>query len=134
VRFIEAKVEEPLKVRKPQLVFANSMSDVCHPNMKPEWVEAIMEIIMATPRHFYLMLTKRPNAINRHLLTSYLILSEFAGEPLPSLAIGTSIEHEKFLWRGYRLIEQWPGSCFLSVEPPSIAPQSKVISTCRPGP
>jgi protein gp37 len=43
--------------------------------------------------------------------------SDFAGAPLPNLAIGTSIEHEKFLWRGYRLIEQWPGSCFLSLEP-----------------
>jgi protein gp37 len=31
LRFEEHKLEEPLKVKSPQIVFANSMSDVCHP-------------------------------------------------------------------------------------------------------
>jgi hypothetical protein len=31
LRFEEHKLEEPLRVKSPQIVFANSMSDVCHP-------------------------------------------------------------------------------------------------------
>ncbi len=117
VKFFEDKLDEPLKVKTPELVFANSMSDVCHPEVKPHWITAIMEIIAATPRPFYMMLTKRPNLVATKILPTYRELSGFAGDPLANLAMGTSIEHEKFLWRGYRLTEQWPGSCFLSIEP-----------------
>jgi protein gp37 len=117
VMFVEKKLDEPLKVKAPQLVFANSMSDVCHPHIDPEWVKAIMEIIAATQRHFYMFLTKRPNLITQKVMPGYLDLSDVAGEALPNVAFGTSIEHPAFLFRGFRLLEQWPGSCFLSVEP-----------------
>jgi hypothetical protein len=85
--------------------------------VKQEWIKAIMEVICGTPRHFYMMLTNRPNLIAQKLMPAYRELSTFAGDPLPNLAMGTSIEHEQFLWRGYRLLEQWPGSWFLSLEP-----------------
>jgi hypothetical protein len=47
----------------------------------------------------------------------YEDLSGRAGEPPHNLAMGASIEREKSLWRGYRLVEQRQGSCFLSIEP-----------------
>jgi protein gp37 len=31
LEFMEHKLGEPLKTKAPQIVFANSMSDVCHP-------------------------------------------------------------------------------------------------------
>ena len=68
VHFIEAKLEEPLKVRQPQLIFANSMSDICHPEVKPEWIQAILEVITSTPHHFYMMLTKPPNLIAKKIM------------------------------------------------------------------
>ena len=117
VFFCEHKLEEPLKVRAPQLIFPNSMSDICHPAVRREWIMAIVEIIAATPRHFYLPLTKRPNLIAQKLMPAYRELSEFAGQPLPNIAVGTSVEHPKFLYRGDKLPEQWPGDCFLSIEP-----------------
>jgi protein gp37 len=120
VKFIEHKLDEPLKVKTPQLIFANSMSDICHPEVKPEWIDDILEVIAATPQHFYMMLTKRPNLIDQkfyHVTVDCPIRELGGGDYLPNLAMGTSIEHPKFLWRAYRLLEQWPGDCFLSLEP-----------------
>jgi protein gp37 len=119
VRFIEAKLDEPLKVRKPQIVFANSMSDVCHPNVQAEWVNRIGGVMALAHWHFYMMLTKRPNLIAQKFYREDLGHPHFfrADIAFPRLAMGTSIEHPKFLFRGYKLLEQWPGDCFLSLEP-----------------
>jgi protein gp37 len=120
VYFIEHKLDEPRKVKAPQIVFANSMSDVCHPLVRQEWIDQIFKTMLAARQHFYMMLTKRPNLIQHKFWgpRSDGDLRFFSEKGWPNhLAIGTSIEHEKFLWRGHRLIEQWPGRCFLSIEP-----------------
>jgi protein gp37 len=120
LEFMPHKLSEPRKKRAPQLIFANSMSDICHPEVKPEWIDAIFAEMIAARQHFYMMLTKRPNLIKRKFwgprANGELRFFSETGWP-GHLAMGTSIEHEKFLWRGYRLLEQWPGSCFLSLEP-----------------
>jgi protein gp37 len=107
IEFIPAKLDEPKRIKQPQLIFAGSMSDWCHPNVLLHWMQQIFEVMRETPQHYYLVLTKRPYRIRRHL-----------PEPYPAnLAIGTSIEHPRSLLRGYKLLEQWSGACFLSLEP-----------------
>jgi len=117
IEFMEHKLDEPLKKKTPQIIFANSMSDICHPKVKHEWIDAILKIITATPRHFYMMLTKRPNLINQKIASFWTDFALFNGKPITNLAMGTSIESEELLWRGHRLIHNWPGRCFLSIEP-----------------
>jgi protein gp37 len=119
VKFFEHKLDEPLRVKQPQIVFANSMSDVCHPEVKPEWIDDIFRVVNMAREHFFMFLTKRPNLIQKKLLgdraDGMRRLFTCAG-PI-NMAFGTSIEHGKFLYRAYRLLEQWPGQCFLSIEP-----------------
>jgi protein gp37 len=65
LRFVEGKLKEPLRVKQPQIVFVNSMSDVCHPRVRPEWVDSMVEVMSAADWHFYMILTKRPNLIEK---------------------------------------------------------------------
>lgn len=51
---------EPLKRRKPQTYFVNSMSDFWHEDAKDEWRIEAMDIMDRTPQHTYQILTKRP--------------------------------------------------------------------------
>ena len=137
--FHEHKLGEPLKVKAPQLIFANSMSDICHPEVRPEWMDAIFYHMTGAQQHYYLMLTKRPHLVEKKFWTEPRADREKRFHPTrfswpDNLAMGTSIEHEKTLFRGYRLQEQWPGSCFLSIEPPSIQALNKRVTTGRPGP
>jgi protein gp37 len=37
--FSESKLEQPLFLRKPRVIFVNSMGDLFHENMKQEWLD-----------------------------------------------------------------------------------------------
>lgn len=53
------RLNEPLKIKKPQRFFVNSMSDLFHEDMPDEYLDQIFEIIKKTPQHTYQILTKR---------------------------------------------------------------------------
>ncbi len=50
----------PLKWRKPRTIFVNSMSDTFHEKAPFEFIYKIWNMIFDTPRHTYLLFTKRP--------------------------------------------------------------------------
>jgi protein gp37 len=59
-RFVPEKLGEPLKWRKPQRVFVNSMSDLFHSDITNEQIAAVFGVMAACPRHTFQCLTKRP--------------------------------------------------------------------------
>lgn len=59
LRIIEPALHEPLRRRKPTMYFVNSMSDLFHERMPPQWIDAIFTIMALTPQHTYQVLTKR---------------------------------------------------------------------------
>jgi protein gp37 len=60
VRFLPENLIEPLRVRKPQRWFVNSMSDLFHEKLPFEQIAAAFGIMAAAPRHTFQVLTKRP--------------------------------------------------------------------------
>lgn len=52
--------DRPRTWRKPRTVFVNSMSDLFHENIPFEALVPIFNTIRGTPRHRYIILTKRP--------------------------------------------------------------------------
>ena len=50
----------PRRWRKPRRVFVNSMSDLFHPLVPVDFVQAVFEVMADTPQHQYQVLTKRP--------------------------------------------------------------------------
>jgi protein gp37 len=58
---------EPLKWRKPGMVFVNSMSDLFHARVPREFVVRVFAVMAATPHLTYQILTKRPERAARML-------------------------------------------------------------------
>lgn len=110
LRFWPERLEQPLKWKRPRLIFVNSMSDLFHQRVPSSFIEKVFEVMAQTPHHTYQMLTKRP-----HRMAS--VLRRIQPDPLPHVWLGTSIESDEFVWRADHL-RQVPASVrFLSLEP-----------------
>lgn len=60
------KLDEPLALRKPSLVFVNSMSDFGHADVPDDYRDRIVDVMARTPQHHYQVLTKRPDNVLRY--------------------------------------------------------------------
>jgi protein gp37 len=52
-------LELPMTWRDPRTVFVNSMSDLWHKDFSNEYIAAVFAVMALTPRHTYIVLTKR---------------------------------------------------------------------------
>jgi len=87
-------LDQPLHWKRPRRVFCGSMCDPFGDWVAPEQIDAVLEVIAATPRHTYYMLTKQPQNIIRLLyeLTEAWPCRELGGgDVIPNLWIGTSV-------------------------------------------
>ena len=84
------KIEEPLRWRKPRLVFVNSMSDLFHPDVPDNFIGAVIEVIRRASDHTFQVLTKRPQQAWRFFDST---------TPPSNLWIGTSIENDRYTFR-----------------------------------
>ncbi len=104
----ESTLEDPLKWRRPRLVFVNSMSDLFHKGVPSTFIEAVFQVMNRASRHTFQVLTKRPGRVvqlNRRL------------DWTPNIWLGTSIESEQWLGRLAPLRETGAQTKFLSLEP-----------------
>jgi protein gp37 len=110
------KLAEPLRWRKPRVVFVNSMSDLFHEGVDDPFIEQVWRTMQETPQHTYQILTKRP----RRLLawTTRRWRDELEEMPLPNVWLGTSVENQEWADRRIPLLAQTPAAVrFLSCEP-----------------
>jgi protein gp37 len=61
--FHKDRLDEPLDVKKPSLIFADSMSDFWDKKVEQEWRDEVYNIMNNTPQHTYFLLTKQPQRI-----------------------------------------------------------------------
>lgn len=66
VELIEYKLTEPLRKRKPSVVFVNSMSDTFHENAPDGWLDRMFAVMMLCPQHHFLVLTKRSKRLREY--------------------------------------------------------------------
>lgn len=104
------RLDAPLRWRKPQLVFVDSMSDLFHPEVPTDFIRQVIEVMARANRHTFFVLTKRPPRMV-HLLTRFL------PEPLPNVWWGTTVESGDYLWRARRLATAPAAVRFLSLQP-----------------
>lgn len=84
------ELSTPLKWRKPSTVFVCSMSDLFHPNVPFEFIDAVLDVIRKTPYHIYQLLTKRAERLAEY----------FATRSIPNnVWIGVTVENEKTMFR-----------------------------------
>jgi protein gp37 len=106
------RVDQPLKWRRPRMIFVNSMSDLFHKAVPDTFVDQIFDTMERADWHVFQVLTKRSSRLQRYLNRRFATTS-----PAPHIWCGVSVEDA----RGAARIEHLRGSeCavrFLSVEP-----------------
>lgn len=67
VMVVEHLLDWPLRKRKPQRIFVNSMSDLFHEAVPDEWIDQIFTVMAIAERHTFQVLTKRPKRMLAYL-------------------------------------------------------------------
>lgn len=113
--FKPGKLGDPARWRAPRRVFVNSMSDLHHPDFGRTELDQVYDAMLRTPRHDYLVLTKRPQRMADYVLRW---LDRRALTALPShIWLGTSIESDTYAWRADHLRRIPVSVRFVSAEP-----------------
>ncbi|MEM1183675.1 MAG: phage Gp37/Gp68 family protein [Planctomycetota bacterium] len=117
VNLVEDKLTDPLRWRKPRMVFVNSMSDLFHEAVPFEVIDRVFAVMALCPQHTFQILTKRPERMRAYLvaqehglrdrigMAAQTVVSEddwpsawgevdSAGWPLPNVWLGTSVENQ----------------------------------------
>lgn len=101
-------LDAPLRWRRPQRIFVNSMSDLFHKDVPDAFIHKVFEIMHTADWHTYQILTKRSER-----------LAEL-GKALPwarHIWIGVSIELDRYVYRADHLRATGATTKFLSLEP-----------------
>lgn len=101
-------IELPKRWREPRLIFVNSMSDLFHERVPPDFIRRVFATMRACPQHTFQILTKRSSR-----------LRELAPElDWPAnVWMGVSVEDARVLHRVYDLQTVPAPVRFLSCEP-----------------
>lgn len=113
-------LELPLRWRKPQRVFVNSMSDLFHPGVPDEFIGQVWQTMARARQHTFQILTKRPQRMARALGPRGCGFYAVEGPvpcPQPNVWLGTSIESDRYTFRADHLRATPAAVRFLSLEP-----------------
>ncbi|GAB3996276.1 DUF5131 family protein [Nocardioides marmoraquaticus] len=86
----QGTLAQPLRWRKPRVVFVSSMGDLFHPRVPASFIADVLDVVARTPQHAYWVLTKRPARARR--------IAESHAWP-DNLWLGASVESERYLHR-----------------------------------
>lgn len=67
VREVADALNEPLKWKKPERIFVNSMSDLFHEGVSFEFVDRVFAVMASSHRHRFQILTKRPDRMRAYM-------------------------------------------------------------------
>ena len=98
----------PLRWKKPQLIFVNSMSDLFHEDVPLEFIQDIFDVMRRASWHIFQVLTKR----SRRLLA----LNQEIRWP-SNVWMGVSVENQDYAFRIDHLRQTGASLKFLSLEP-----------------
>lgn len=101
-------LELPLKWKKPQTIFVNSMSDLFHKDVPLEYIQLVFEVMKQAHWHRFQVLTKRADRLAE-------ISSEL--EWASNIWMGVSVESQKYVHRIDDLRRTGAKVKFLSLEP-----------------
>jgi protein gp37 len=101
-------LDRPLRWRKPQRIFVNSMSDLFHVDVPKDYIHRVFDVMVAANQHQFQVLTKRSGRLLR--LSREL--------PWPrNVWMGVSVENTDYLRRIDHLRNTGAHVKFLSLEP-----------------
>lgn len=101
-------LEHPLRWKRPQKIFVNSMSDLFHADVPLEFIEQVFDVMNRASWHQYQVLTKRSERVR-----------ELSGRLpwQPQIWMGVSVENQRHAFRIDDLRKTGASIKFLSLEP-----------------
>jgi len=106
------RLGQPLGWRRPRMIFVNSMSDLFHKGVPPEFVNDVFEVMERADWHAYQVLTKRSSRMRDYINARYL------RRRMPAhIWVGVSVEDGTKLSRVGHLRDTAAQVRFLSLEP-----------------
>lgn len=106
---LPARLDEPLRRKKPTIYFVNSMSDLFHKNVPDGYIEQVFNVIARCPHHTFQVLTKRAERLAAYF--RYRV-------PPKNAWLGVSVEDRKYGLPRVDALRQVDAHIrFLSVEP-----------------
>lgn len=132
-----SRLDQPLKWRDPKRIFVNSMSDLFHPSVPEEFIDAVMAVCALCPRHTFQILTKRPDRMLEYFECEHRMAliegaaqrlhfertgedpSEWLAVPeLPNVWLGVSVEDQQRAEERIPVLLRTPAAVrFVSYEP-----------------
>jgi len=104
----ENALDKPLSMKKPQMIFVNSMSDLFHKSVPTDFILKVFGTMNKAHWHTFQVLTKRSERLLR--MNNKITWSE-------NIWMGVSVETERFLNRVDHLRKTNACIKFLSLEP-----------------
>ena len=106
------RLEQPLRWKKPRMIFVNSMSDLFHKSVSRSFVDQVFDTMEAANWHTFQLLTKRSSRMRDYLNSRYTNC-----EPFAHIWTGVSVEDRRGSSRIDHLRDTKSAVRFLSVEP-----------------
>lgn len=134
VRLNEQWIDQPLKWKRPRMIFVCAHGDLFHEDVPDSWIDRVFAIMALAPQHTFQVLTKRAERLHRYMLPfeqrradslGKLVLSlgymdplEALEWPLPNVWLGVSAEDQQRADERIPHLLATPAAVrFLSVEP-----------------
>lgn len=139
VRFNEAWIDQPLRWRRPRMVFVCAHGDLFAEGVPDEWIDRIFAVMALAPQHTFQILTKRPERMRaymtrrhpngHHQAMDYAALMAATGRwntrtldlrtwPLPNVWMGVSVEDQATADARISLLLDTPAAIrWISAEP-----------------
>jgi len=112
VTFHPDKLDEPMKWKKPRIIFPCSMSDLFHEDVEGFDLEQMRRdawhIMESCPQHTFMVLTKREKIMQGFCMTR---------EPMKHIWLGVTVENQANTDRIITLLGTPAGKHFVSIEP-----------------
>jgi protein gp37 len=108
LRLWPERLDQPLRWRRPRVIFVNSMSDLFHEDIPNEFIAEVFAVMKSADHHVFQILTKRHER-----------LADLAHdlEWSPNVWMGVSIENRRFVHRADYLRTVPAAQRFISAEP-----------------
>ncbi len=67
VRFNEQWIDQPLRWRRPRMIFVCAHGDLFHESVPDEWIDRVFAVMALAPQHTFQVLTKRSKRMREYL-------------------------------------------------------------------
>lgn len=71
VRFNEQWLDQPLRWKRPRMIFVCAHGDLFHESVPDEWIDRVFAVMALCPQHTFQCLTKRSKRMREYLANSF---------------------------------------------------------------